>query len=78
MPESGPYGSVRGAPSNGRPYRDGSSRGPPGDLCLQIAALAVQREQSFAAAGRTHASRSEPVAGPKWRSQQRSNYACRP
>jgi len=22
MPESGTYGSVRGAPSNGRPYRD--------------------------------------------------------
>jgi hypothetical protein len=22
MPESGPFGFVRGAPSNGRPYRD--------------------------------------------------------
>jgi len=22
MPESGPYGSVRGVPSNGHPYRD--------------------------------------------------------
>jgi hypothetical protein len=26
MPESGTYGSVRGALSNGRPYRDGTSR----------------------------------------------------
>ena len=27
MPESGPFGFVRGALSNGRPYRDPASRG---------------------------------------------------
>ncbi len=29
MPESGTYGSVRGAPSNGRPYRDRCAYGAP-------------------------------------------------
>ncbi len=29
MPESGTYGSVRGAPSNGRPYRDRCACGAP-------------------------------------------------
>ena len=28
MPESGTYGSVRGAPSNGRPYRDQAQMQP--------------------------------------------------
>ena len=28
MPELGPYGSVRGALSNGRPYRDRAQRNP--------------------------------------------------
>jgi hypothetical protein len=28
MPESGPFGFVRGAPSNGRPYRDPASQRP--------------------------------------------------
>jgi hypothetical protein len=28
MPELGTYGSVRGAPSNGRPYRDSASHPP--------------------------------------------------
>ena len=29
MPELGKYGSVRGAPSNGRPYRDSSGHPAP-------------------------------------------------
>ena len=29
MPESGTYGSERGAPSNGRPYRDRCACGAP-------------------------------------------------
>jgi hypothetical protein len=45
MPESGTYGSVRGVPSNGRPYRDRSGLGPRPDrpACPQPASTKRSR-----------------------------------
>ncbi len=45
MPESGPFGFVRGAPSNGRPYRDPVTRGP------AVASLTWQEFESLVAEG---------------------------
>jgi hypothetical protein len=36
MPESGTYGSVRGASGNGRPYRDPAIKANPDVLALTV------------------------------------------
>jgi hypothetical protein len=48
MPELGPYGSVRGARGNSRPYRESLVSGPSGPL-LTRSVYATQLQRSFRA-----------------------------